>query len=70
MFERVFEVGPAFRAEPHDTARHLAEYTSLDAELGFIADHHDVMAVLRDAVAGMAARCGRAGAAAAWTCWD
>jgi len=55
VFERVFEVGPAFRAEPHDTARHLAEYTSLDAELGFIADHHDVMAVLRDAIAGMAA---------------
>jgi nondiscriminating aspartyl-tRNA synthetase len=55
VFERVFEVGPAFRAEPHDTARHLAEYTSLDAEFGFIADHHDVMAVLRDAIAGMAA---------------
>jgi nondiscriminating aspartyl-tRNA synthetase len=55
VFERVFEVGPVFRAEPHDTARHLAEYTSLDAEFGFIADHHDVMAVLRDAIAGMAA---------------
>jgi nondiscriminating aspartyl-tRNA synthetase len=64
VFERVFEVGPAFRAEPHDTARHLAEYTSLDAELGFIGDHHDVMAVLRDAVAGMAAGvAGRAGRA-------
>ena len=55
VFERVFEVGPVFRAEPHDTARHLAQYTSLDAELGFITDHHDVMAVLRDAIAGMAA---------------
>ena len=55
VFERVFEVGPVFRAEPHDTARHLAEYTSLDAEFGFIADHRDVMAVLRDAIAGMAA---------------
>jgi nondiscriminating aspartyl-tRNA synthetase len=55
VFERVFEVGPVFRAEPHDTARHLAEYTSLDAELGFIGDHRDVMAVLRDAVAAMAA---------------
>jgi nondiscriminating aspartyl-tRNA synthetase len=55
VFERVYEVGPAFRAEPHDTARHLAEYTSLDAELGFITDHHDVMAVLRDAIAGMVA---------------
>lgn len=55
VFERVYEVGPVFRAEPHDTARHLAQYTSLDAELGFIEDHHDVMAVLREAIAGMAA---------------
>lgn len=54
VFERVYEVGPAFRAEPHDTARHLAQYTSLDAEFGFITDHFDVMAVCRDAVAGMA----------------
>ena len=53
VFERVYEVGPVFRAEPHDTARHLAEYASLDAELGFITDHFDVMPVCRDAVAGM-----------------
>ncbi|MCE7010718.1 aspartate--tRNA(Asn) ligase [Kibdelosporangium philippinense] len=53
VFERVYEIGPVFRAEPHDTTRHLAQYTSLDAELGFISDHHDVMAVLREAVAGM-----------------
>jgi nondiscriminating aspartyl-tRNA synthetase len=53
VFERVYEVAPAFRAEPSDTGRHLAEFTSLDAELGFITDHHDVMAVCRDAVAGM-----------------
>jgi nondiscriminating aspartyl-tRNA synthetase len=53
VFERVYEVGPVFRAEPHDTGRHLAQYTSLDAELGFIADHFDVMAVLREVVAGM-----------------
>jgi nondiscriminating aspartyl-tRNA synthetase len=58
VFERVFEVGPVFRAEPHDTARHLAQYTSLDAELGFIADHHDVMDVLRHTIAGMAAGAG------------
>jgi nondiscriminating aspartyl-tRNA synthetase len=44
-----------FRAEPHDTARHLAQYTSLDAELGFIADHEDVMAVLTTTIAGMTA---------------
>ncbi|NUP67696.1 MAG: aspartate--tRNA(Asn) ligase [Nonomuraea sp.] len=53
VFERVYEVGPVFRAEPHDTVRHLAQYTSLDAELGFVADHRDVMAVLREALAGM-----------------
>ncbi|MFC4082143.1 aspartate--tRNA(Asn) ligase [Amycolatopsis samaneae] len=53
VFERVYEVGPVFRAEPHDTARHLAQYTSLDAELGFVGDHRDVMAVLRHALAGM-----------------
>ncbi len=53
VFERVYEVGPVFRAEPHDTVRHLAQYTSLDAELGFITDHRDVMAVVRAAVAGM-----------------
>lgn len=53
VFERVFEVGPVFRAEPHDTVRHLAQYTSLDAEIGFIRDHRDVLAVLRVALAGM-----------------
>jgi nondiscriminating aspartyl-tRNA synthetase len=53
VFERVYEVGPVFRAEPHDTVRHLAQYTSLDAELGFIDDHRDVMAVLREVLAGM-----------------
>ncbi len=53
VFERVFEVGPVFRAEPHDTVRHLAQYTSLDAELGFIRDHRDVLVVLRAAIAGM-----------------
>ena len=55
VFERVYEVGPVFRAEPHDTVRHLAEYVSLDVELGFVRDHRDVVAVLRDTVAGMVA---------------
>ncbi len=53
VFERVYEVGPVFRAEPHDTARHLAQYTSLDVEFGFIDDHLDVLAVVRDAIGGM-----------------
>ncbi|WP_416953996.1 aspartate--tRNA(Asn) ligase [Nocardioides sp. T5] len=55
VFERVYEVGPVFRAEPHDTVRHLAEYRSLDVELGFIEDHRDVLAVLRSVLAGMVA---------------
>jgi nondiscriminating aspartyl-tRNA synthetase len=49
----VYEVGKVFRAEPSDTGRHLAEYTSLDAEMGFVDDHREVMAACRDAVAGM-----------------
>lgn len=53
VFERVYEVEPVFRAEPHDTVRHLAEYRSLDVELGFIRDHRDVLAVLRHVLAGM-----------------
>jgi nondiscriminating aspartyl-tRNA synthetase len=53
VFERVYEIGPVFRAEPHDTVRHLAEYVSLDVELGFIEDHFTVMRVLRDVLDGM-----------------
>jgi nondiscriminating aspartyl-tRNA synthetase len=53
IFERVFEVGPVFRAEPHDTVRHLNEYVSLDVEMGFIADHTTVMAVLTRVIEGM-----------------
>jgi len=48
VYERVYETAPVFRAESHDTARHLAEYLSLDAEMGFITDHRDVMALLRE----------------------
>lgn len=66
VFERVYEVGPVFRAEPHDTVRHLAEYVSLDVELGFVRDHRDVLAVLREVLAGMmAAVADRAGPAVA-----
>ncbi|TSC67147.1 MAG: nondiscriminating aspartyl-tRNA synthetase [Parcubacteria group bacterium Gr01-1014_73] len=43
VFERVFTVGNVYRAEKHSTTRHLNEYTSLDIEMGFINDHHDVM---------------------------
>src|SRR5579875_209019 len=55
VFERVFEVGPVFRAEPHDTTRHVNDYVSLDAEMGFIEDHFTVMAVLRETIAAMLA---------------
>ena len=48
VFERVFEVGPVFRAEPHATVRHLNEYVSLDVEMGFIEDHRDLMALLTE----------------------
>ena len=65
VFERVYEVGPVFRAEPHDTVRHLAEYVSLDVELGFIDDHRDVLAVLRDVLAGMVDASSRTGAPSA-----
>jgi nondiscriminating aspartyl-tRNA synthetase len=57
VFERVYEVGPVFRAEPHDTARHINQYTSLDVELGFIMDHRDVMAVLARVLREMFAAC-------------
>ncbi len=53
IFERVFEVGPVFRAEPHATPRHLNQYTSLDVELGFIQDHTSVMALATETLRGM-----------------
>ncbi len=42
-FERVFEIAPAFRADPSFTTRHVTEFTSLDAEIAYITSHHDVM---------------------------
>ncbi len=45
VFGRVFEIGPVFRAERHNTSRHLNEYTSLDFEMGFIDSFTDVMNV-------------------------
>jgi nondiscriminating aspartyl-tRNA synthetase len=43
IFERVFEIGTVFRAEPHYTTRHVNEYIGLDAEMGFIGSFEDVM---------------------------
>ena len=60
-FERVFEVGPVYRAEKHETSRHINEYTSLDFEMGFIRDEQDVIAMqvglVRHICAEVAARC-------------
>ena len=61
VFERVFEVAPVFRAEHHHTSRHLAEYLSLDVELGFIEDDGEVMdleeALLKSMLEQVRARC-------------
>jgi nondiscriminating aspartyl-tRNA synthetase len=43
--ERVFELGHVYRAEPHETARHLNEYVSLDLEVGFIRGAEELMAL-------------------------
>lgn len=43
VFERVFEIAPVFRAEKHDTSRHLNEYTSVDFEMGYIKGFEEIM---------------------------
>lgn len=47
-FERVFEIGPAYRAEPSATTRHVSEVTMLDIEMGFINSHEDVLNMVQD----------------------
>ncbi|GMM58422.1 aspartate--tRNA ligase [Maudiozyma humilis] len=47
-FERVFEVGPVFRAENSNTHRHLTEFTGLDLEMTFEEHYHEVLDVLSD----------------------
>lgn len=62
-FERVFEVGPVYRAEPHSTTRHLNEYISLDIEMGFIESEQDLLALearlLRHMFARVKDRCAK-----------
>jgi len=62
-FERVYEVGPVYRAEEHDTTRHLNEYISLDFEMGFIQSEQDVIrmqiGLLRHIFAEVAGRCAK-----------
>jgi nondiscriminating aspartyl-tRNA synthetase len=50
VFERVFEIAPAFRAELSATTRHVSEVTMLDVEMGFIDGHDDVLKLLQDLV--------------------
>ena len=50
VFERVFEIGTVFRAEPHFTTRHVNEYTGLDAEMGMIDSFLDVTAMLNKVI--------------------
>jgi aspartyl-tRNA synthetase len=48
-FEKVYEIGPIFRAEEHNTTKHLNEATSIDIEVSF-TDHHGVMNILEDLI--------------------
>lgn len=48
--DRVYEIGPVFRAEEHDTVRHLNEFTSIDIEMAF-SNEEDAMALLEKVVA-------------------
>lgn len=45
VYDRVFEIAPVFRAEKHNTTRHLNEYTSVDFEMGYIDSFEDIMAM-------------------------
>lgn len=45
VFERVYEIAPVFRAEKHDTSRHINEYTSVDIEVGFIENYAELMSL-------------------------
>ena len=47
-YEKVMEIGPIFRAENSNTARHLTEFTGLDLEMAFEEDYHEVMKVLEE----------------------
>ncbi|MFH1447054.1 MAG: amino acid--tRNA ligase-related protein, partial [Chloroflexota bacterium] len=47
-FERVFEIGPVFRADPSFTSRHMTEFTGVDMEMSWIDSHEDVMIFLEN----------------------
>lgn len=58
VYERVFEIAPAYRAEKHATSRHLNEYISLDVEMGFIKGQEDVMNLEADLLRAIIERVG------------
>lgn len=45
VFDRVYEIGPVFRAEEHDTSRHVNEYTSLDLEMAYIKNFENILEI-------------------------
>ena len=47
-FERVYEIGHSYRAEPSATTRHLTELTMLDIEMGFVENHDEVLDTVGD----------------------
>lgn len=63
VLERVYEIAPVFRAEKHDTSRHINEYTSIDLEMGFVKDFTELMqletAMLSFAFAFVTEHCAR-----------
>ncbi|MDR0730819.1 MAG: aspartate--tRNA(Asn) ligase [Treponema sp.] len=66
--ERVFEIGPVYRAEKHDTPRHLNEYVSLDVEIGFIESEGELIELEKGLLAHIFEEVARknAGDLAAW----
>ena len=50
VFERAFTVTPVFRAEKHNTTRHLMEFTQMDGEMGFVEDYDEVLEVVENVV--------------------
>ena len=47
-FERVYEIAPAYRAEPSATTRHMSELTMLDIEMGFVSSHEEILDMVGD----------------------
>ncbi|TNJ66667.1 aspartate--tRNA(Asn) ligase [Paenibacillus hemerocallicola] len=57
-YERVFEIAPVYRAEEHNTSRHLNEYVSLDVEMGFIRSEEELMDLEQDMLGYMLRKAG------------